>query len=183
MNCTVNASIGMSPYQALYGRDPPNLFDTYARPSHNATVAELLAEREELLRSLKKRLQHAQMVMATNANRHRKDVEFSVGDKVWLRLHPYRQHSVGKPLSAKLGRRFYGPYVITERIGKVAYRLQLPTDSRIHDVFHVSLLRPFVEQPKFTYPALPMPTISGDRLLDTPVRATESRVVLSRGVP
>ena len=107
MNCSVNVSIGMSPFETLYGREPPNIFDTYSRPSHNADVAELLEERETLLRTLKVRIRRAQELMAAQANRHRKDVEFAVGDKVWLCHQPYRQLSVGKPISAKLGRRYY----------------------------------------------------------------------------
>ena len=183
LNCSTNVSIGMSPYQALYGHEPPTLFDTYARPSHNVSVTELLKERQDMLRTLKARIGQAQLAMVNQANRHRKNVEFEVGDRVWLRLQPYRQFSVGKPLSAKFGRRFYGPYKITKWIGKVAYRLQLPTDSRIHDVFHISLLKPFVEQSSLVVSPLPLVSSSRGQPLDTPLHASDQRMVLVNGVP
>lgn len=49
---------------------------------------------------------------------------------------------MGKRLSNKLSKRYYGPFVITEWVGKVSYRLS-PATNRIHPVFHVSVLRPF----------------------------------------
>ncbi|GKC68023.1 hypothetical protein Tco_1100621 [Tanacetum coccineum] len=79
--------------------------------------------------------------METNANQKTREVEFSMGDKVMGKLHPYRQILVVKWLSNKLSKRFYGPFKVSERVRKVAYWLILPETSKIHLVFHVSVLR------------------------------------------
>ncbi|KAJ0078809.1 hypothetical protein Patl1_22866 [Pistacia atlantica] len=78
------------------------------------------------------------------ADRKRTDREFHPGDFVYLRLQPYRQTSLAIRRSLKLAPRFYGPYKVLERIGSVAYRLELPEDSKIHPIFHVSQLKPKV---------------------------------------
>ena len=75
--------------------------------------------------------------------RHRKDIEYEVGDKVFLKVSSWRKIlRFGK--KGKLSPRFIGPYEILEKIGLVAYRLALPLKlANLHDVFHVSMLRKY----------------------------------------
>jgi len=69
---------------------------------------------------------------------------FSEGEWVYLRLQGYRQHSVQKRQHQKLAPKFYGPYRIIKKIGPVVYQLALPPKAKIHNVFHVSVLKKWV---------------------------------------
>jgi hypothetical protein len=69
---------------------------------------------------------------------------FSEGEWVYLKLQGYRQHSVQKRQHQKLAPKFYGPYRIIKQISLVAYRLALPPKAKIHDIFHVSVLKKWV---------------------------------------
>jgi hypothetical protein len=60
---------------------------------------------------------------------------------VFLRLQPYRQSSLKKSSEKKLRHRFYGPYGLVQRVGEVAYDLELPEVSKIHNVLHVLCLK------------------------------------------
>ena len=60
---------------------------------------------------------------------------------------PYQQTTVSGAAHSKLAKRFYGPFHIIERMGPVAYKLALPENSRIHLVFHCSILKPFIGSP------------------------------------
>ncbi|KAL0332911.1 UNVERIFIED_CONTAM: Transposon Tf2-12 polyprotein [Sesamum calycinum] len=79
--------------------------------------------------------------------KHRREMEYEVGDKVFLKVSPWKGIlRFGK--QGKLSPRYIGPYEIIERIGPLAYRLALPVElSQIHDVFHVSMLRRYRSDP------------------------------------
>ena len=65
---------------------------------------------------------------------------------VFLRLQPYRKSSLKKSGAEKLKPKFYGPYRIMHQVGEVAYELELPEGSKIHNVFHMSCLKKAVDQ-------------------------------------
>ncbi|WVY91168.1 hypothetical protein V8G54_036682 [Vigna mungo] len=105
-NTNYSSSTKMFPFKALYGRDPPLLLKGSTIPSKEQNKKQ--------------------------ANKHRTEVEFQVGDWVYLKLQPYRLKSLAKRPNEKLRPIFYGPYVVQERIGPIAYKLDLPAHSRIH---------------------------------------------------
>jgi hypothetical protein len=86
---------------------------------------------------------------------HHRDMEFKEGDWVWLRLINQPTHSLLRSPHTKLSPRYAGPFQITARIGSVAYRLDLPANACIHNIFHVGLLKPFKGTPPAHQPALP----------------------------
>lgn len=74
--------------------------------------------------------------MKANADKKRRGDEFQVGEKVYVKLQPYRHRSLAQRLYEKLAAKFYGPFEVLQCIGMVAYCLQLPDTSKIHPVLH-----------------------------------------------
>ena len=65
---------------------------------------------------------------------------------LYFRLHPYKETTIKRKGSEKLKPRFYGPYKVIRKVGEVAYELELPIGSKIHNVFHVSCLNKVIGQ-------------------------------------
>ncbi|KAL2245946.1 UNVERIFIED_CONTAM: Retrovirus-related Pol polyprotein from transposon 17.6 [Sesamum indicum] len=130
-----------TPFEALYGYPPNQLSIGPYLQSHHTDVEELMKNRVKVLQLLKENLQQAQQRMKVYANKKRIEREFNVGDEVLLKLQPYKKASVALRKNLKLSVRYFGPYPVIEKVGKVAYRLALPPESKIHPVFHVSLLK------------------------------------------
>lgn len=165
-NTAYHASIGMTPFQALYGRLPPSIPTYEKTQSIVHEVDQQLANRDELLARLKKNLESARNRMKQLADKKRREVIFQEGDLVYLRLHPYRQQTVSSRKHQKLSSRFYGPYAVEKRIGEVAYKLKLPVGARIHPTFHVSLLRKHIGNNAQVHPELPPLTDDGEVVLE-----------------
>lgn len=79
--------------------------------------------------------------MQRQADKNRSERSFAIGDWVYMKLQPYVQSSVSLRAHHKLSFKYFGPYKVTARVGKVAYRLDLPVSSKIHPVVHVSQLK------------------------------------------
>lgn len=134
----------MTPYEAVLGRAPPILQDYLAGSSPIAAVDEILSALTELIFNLHENLKWAHVQMCNQVNSKRIDIQFQSGYWVLLKLQSFRQVSLVQRNSHKLARRFYGPFQITEKIGAVAYWSELPTTSKLHNVFHVTKFKRFV---------------------------------------
>jgi hypothetical protein len=137
-NTSYHASIKMTPFEALYHYSPP-MVGEFKITSETCLAASLtVTERDNMMKQLKENLLHAQNRMKVYDNQHRTDRHYDAGEMVHLRIQPYRQNAFGIRGSLKLRSKYYGPYKIMERIGEVAYKLQLPETTTIHPVFHIS---------------------------------------------
>ena len=146
-NSSYYASISMAPYEALYGRKcrtPVGWDEVGERKLVGPEIVQVICDKVKVRRD---RLKISQDRQKSYANNRCRDLEFEVGDMVFLRISPWKGVlRFGK--CGKLSPRYIGPYRIVERIGEVAYRLELSSDiDRIHDVFHVSMLRKYTPDP------------------------------------
>ncbi|GJR81255.1 hypothetical protein Tco_0152040 [Tanacetum coccineum] len=136
-----HASIKAAPYEALYGRKCRSPVCWAEVGEAQLTGPELIQETTEKIVLIKQRMQAAQDRQKSYADRKRKPMEFEVGDRVMLKVSPWKGVvRFGK--RGKLNPRYVGPFKVLAKVGKVAYRLELPQElSRVHHTFHVSNLK------------------------------------------
>jgi hypothetical protein len=137
-----------------------------------------MTERDEFLMEIRERLEQSQQQYKRFYDAKHRDVEFVVGQWVWLCLLHRPIASLDVKGRGKLGPRFSRPFQVLERIGDVAYKLILPAGAHLHDVFHVGLLKQFHGVP----PSAPatLPTIHHGRACLEPKAVTKGRLARGR---
>ncbi|KAD3640187.1 hypothetical protein E3N88_29410 [Mikania micrantha] len=140
-NNSYHASIGMPPCEMLYGRrcqTPLCWGEVGQKDIGSKTNVEYMANK---LAQVRARLKASQDRQKSYADKRRSPIEFNVGDRVLLKVSPWK-FLIRFRKRGKLSPRFIGPFKILARISKVVYRLELPDElSSTHPTFHVSYLR------------------------------------------
>jgi hypothetical protein len=141
-NNAYQSTIRCSPFYANYGYHPTFYVKLDAsEPAADVPAAKDFAERlAQHHDALVENIKQAQDSQARYYDSKHKRMEFAPGDKVWLLSANIRTERPSKKLDWKR----LGPFTIDHRIGLQAYRLKLPPSMRIHPVFHVSLLEPYI---------------------------------------
>ncbi|GJV05171.1 putative reverse transcriptase domain-containing protein [Tanacetum coccineum] len=140
-NNSYHASIKAAPYEALYGRKCRSPVCWAEVGEAQLTGPEMIQETTEKIVLIKQRIQAAQDRQKSYADLKRKPMEFEVGDRVMLKVSPWKGVvRFGK--RGKLNPRYVRPFKVLAKVGKVAYKLELPQElSRVHHTFHMSNLK------------------------------------------
>jgi hypothetical protein len=172
-NTAFHSSLKMLPFNVVYGRDSPPLL-SYATGARLPAMHHQLQERDEFLLQVREHLEQVQQHHKEQYDHKHWELHFTPGEWVWLRLLHRPMASLDIKSRDKLGPKFYGPFKILERVGKVAYKLEFPASAKHHDVFHVGLLKPFRGEP----PSSPgtLPPIRHVRACLEPLEITRSQV-------
>ncbi|GJW85677.1 putative reverse transcriptase domain-containing protein [Tanacetum coccineum] len=140
-NNSYHASIKAAPFEALYGRKCRSPVCWAEVGQVQLTGPELVQETTERIIQIKQRIQTARDRQKSYADLKRKPMEFQVGDKVMLKVSPWKGVvRFGK--RGKLNPRYVGPFKVLKKVRAVSYKLELPQElSRVHNTFHVSNLK------------------------------------------
>jgi hypothetical protein len=143
-NNAPHSATSLSPFEMVYGKSP-RWSDATGDVRHEgeaATATERL-DRMRVARALaESKMQAAQAYMKMRYDQKHASVSYRKGDRVLLSVKNLKLRQPSRKLSAK----FVGPFEIVEKVGRQAYRLRLPPKYRIHDVFHIALLKAYYDR-------------------------------------
>ncbi|KAJ9541555.1 hypothetical protein OSB04_028061 [Centaurea solstitialis] len=140
-NNSYHSSIEATPYEILYGRKCRTPLCWNEVGEKQLVGPEIVQITSDKINQVRDRLKTARDRQKSYVDKRRKDIEFQVEDRVMLKVSPWKG-VIRYGRKEKLSPRYIGPFIIIERIGVVAYKLELPDElSGVHNTFHVSNLR------------------------------------------
>lgn len=139
-NNNLHSSIGMKPFEALYGKRCMTPLCWYESGESVVIGPEIVQQATKKIKIIQEKMKASQSRKKSYHDKKRKALEFQEGNHVFLRVTPVT--GVGPTLkSQRLALRFIGPYQILKRVGEVAYIFALPSSLlNLHNMFHVSQL-------------------------------------------
>jgi hypothetical protein len=188
-NNSYQASLKMSPFQALYGRSCRTSLQWDQPGEKQVFGPDILLEAEENIKMVQENLKIAQSRQRSYADTRRRELSFEVGDFVYLKVSPIRGvRRFG--VKGKLAPRYIGLYQILAKRGEVAYQLSLPEGlSVVHDVFHMSQLKKCLRVPEEQLPVEGLEvqedltyTEKPTQILETADRVTRRKTIRMRKI-
>ena len=129
-NTSFHTVAKMTPFMALYGYHPPSITSYLRENSKVHGVENHIEHQQQVLQLLKDNLTLVQNRMKQQVDQNCNKISFDVGGWVFLRLQPYKKMSLKKSKkNNKLTPKLYGPYKALQKIGTIAYKLELPASS------------------------------------------------------
>ncbi|KAJ9562131.1 hypothetical protein OSB04_007291 [Centaurea solstitialis] len=174
-NNSYHSSIGMAPFEALYGRKCRTPTCWLEAGEKQFAGPEIIQETADKVKGIRERLKAAQDRQKSYADKKRRPVDFQVGERVMLKVSPWNGIiRFGK--RGKLSPRFLGPFTILEKVGLQAYRLELPPEmDGIHPTFHVCYLRKCLAEEESVIPLSEIRVDNGNRCIEEPEAILERK--------
>jgi hypothetical protein len=179
-NNSYQESLKMAPFEMLYGRRCRTLLFWSETGERKVFGPDILQEAEKQVHMVRENMRVTQSRQKSYADHRRRELDFEVGDFVYLKVSPMRGLCCFK-VRGKLALRLIGPFKILEKRGEVAYQLQLPPQlSDVHDLFHVSQLKKCLRVPEEQLPMEDMDAKEDLSYQEYPVKILETSERVTR---
>ncbi|KAI3702425.1 hypothetical protein L6452_28163 [Arctium lappa] len=158
----------MAPFEALYGRKSRTPICWLEVRENQFSGLKIVQETTDKVKGIRERLKAAQDHQKSYADKKRRPMEFQVGDRVMLKVSPWKGIiKFGK--HGKLSSRFLGPFQVLKRVGLQAYQLELPPEmNEIHNTLHICYLRKCLAEEENVIPLSEIRVDEGNRCVEEP---------------